>query len=101
MHIKNGPCFGGDHFCSAFTCRRHGGGNRPEASAADDGLPEEKALEKAACEITLISHFYPPNTAKSCVRNGTAFCRFFWKERYVPLREKALTFKAAFFIIFA
>lgn len=27
--------------------------------------------------------------------------RFFWKERYVPLREKALTFKAAFFIIFA
>ena len=48
-------------------------------------LPEEKALEKAACEITLISRF----------------CRFFWKERYVPLREKALTFKAAFFIIFA
>lgn len=27
--------------------------------------------------------------------------RFFWKERYVSLREKALTFKAAFFIIFA
>ena len=76
MHIKNGPRFGGTVFCSAFTCRRHGGGNRPEASAADDGLPEEKALEKAACEITLISRFYLPNTAKSCVRNGTVFCRF-------------------------
>lgn len=30
-----------------------------------------------------------------------AFLPLFWKERYVPLREKALTFKAAFFIIFA
>ena len=61
----------------------------PDSFSGDGLLSQadyhEKALEQAACEITLLSRF----------------CRFFWKERYVPLREKALTFKAAFFIIFA
>ena len=64
--LKTVPASAGTVFCSAFTCRRHGGGNRPEASAADDGLPEEKALEKAAWEVALISHFYLQYGKKLC-----------------------------------